>query len=106
MSFNSVSKSVSVLSIGTAGLCDATSSEVVVAGQSSNVVNISSEVVPEYSVLLPNHDVLGFLFLDGNKGTIQCLLKEPLFLLFPVSVLNFKWSLCTLTIPLWSWQLL
>ena len=57
-------------------------------------------------VLLPNRDVLGFLFLDGNKGTIRCLLKKRLFLLFPVSVLNFKWSLRTLTIPLWSWQLL
>ena len=85
MSFNSVSKSVSVSSIGTAELCDTTSSEVVVTGQSSDVVvNISSEVVPEYSVLLLNCDVLGFLFLDGNKGTIWCLLKKPLFLLFPV----------------------
>ena len=84
MSFNSVSKSISVLSIGTAELCDTTSSEVVVAGQSSDVVNISSEVVPEYSVLLPNRDVLGFLFLDGNKGMIRCLLKKPLFLLFHV----------------------
>ena len=107
MSFNSISTSVSVSSIGTAELCDATSSEVVVAGQSSDVVvNISSEIVPEYSVLLLNRDVLGFLFLDGNKGTIRRLLKKPLFLLFPVSVLNFKWSLHTLTIQLWSWQLL
>ena len=75
MSFNSISKSISVSSIGTAELCDATSSEVVVAGQSSDVVvNISLEVVPEYSVLLPNHNVLGFLFLGHKEQRAMCLL--------------------------------
>ena len=72
MSFNSGSASMSVSGIATGEIREVNSSEVVVAGQSSDVVVcISSDVVPEYSVRWPNRDIFGFLFLVGYSGTIR-----------------------------------